>query len=278
MIQEPKYDLHSHSYYSDGSLSPTELVLKATERGITHLALTDHDTLDGLGEASRAADKLGLNFINGVELSCTWEKLLIHVVGLNVDPSNKILQRAIKSNKQRRESRAESMYEDLEQNDIDIRETVIRNLKGRGVPTRPHFADALVEHGFAKDKKQAFKRYLVKGKPGYIPMLWPDLNEIAKAITSAGGVAVLAHPMRYKLTRTKLSLLIKDMVAAGVKGIEICTASTDKQQIKMLSDLAQKFRLVASVGSDFHSETQPWAKLGQTEPLPKELTPVWNLF
>jgi len=104
------------------------------------------------------------------------------------------------------------------------------------------------------------------------------LNEIGKAITASGGVAVLAHPMRYKLTRTKLSWLIKDMVAAGIKGMEICTASTDKQQIKMLSDLAQKFKLVASLGSDFHSETQPWAKLGQTEPLPKELTPVWKSF
>ena len=278
MSQDPKYDLHSHSHFSDGDLSPTELVLKASESGITHLALTDHDTLDGLTEASRAADKIGLNLINGVEFSCTWEKQLIHVVGLNVDPSNRTLLRAIKSNKQRRESRAESMFEDLEQNDIDIRSTVIKNLGGRGVPTRPHFADALIEHGFAKDKKQAFKRYLVKGKPGYIPMLWPDLNEIGKAITASGGVAVLAHPMRYKLTRTKLSWLIKDMVAAGIKGMEICTASTDKQQIKMLSDLAQKFKLVASLGSDFHSETQPWAKLGQTEPLPKELTPVWKSF
>lgn len=278
MGQELKYDLHSHSYFSDGSLSPSELVIKASERGITHLALTDHDTLDGLNEAQRAATKVGLTLINGVEFSCSWENLLIHVVGLNIDGSNKKLLRAIKSNKQRRESRAESMFEDLEQHDIDVRDTVLKNLGGRGVPTRPHFADALIEHGYAKDKKQAFKRFLVKGKPGYIPMLWPDLTEIGQAITSAGGVAVLAHPMRYKLTRTKLSWLIKDMVSAGVNGIEICTASTDRQQIKMLSDLALKFKLFASVGSDFHSDTQPWAKLGQTEPLPKELTPVWKLF
>jgi len=136
----------------------------------------------------------------------------------------------------------------------------------------------LVEQGYAKDKKQAFKRFLVRGKPGYIPMRWPGLDEVGHAITAAGGVAVLAHPMRYKLTRTKLSWLIKDMVAAGINGMEICTASTDKQQVAMLSDLATKFKLYASMGSDFHSETQPWAKLGKVEALPSALTPVWEAF
>ena len=273
-----KYDLHSHSYFSDGGLSPAQLVERAVESGISHLALTDHDTVDGLPEGLAAANKAGLQLIEGVELSCTWEGRLIHVVGLNIDRSNKVLQKIIKNNKQRRLTRSESMFEDFEQNGIDIRASVIESLHGRGVPTRPHFADALVKHGYAKDKKQAFKRYLVRGKPGYIPMLWPELDEVGRAITAAGGVGVLAHPMRYKLTRTKLSLLIKDMVSAGIRGIEICTATTDKQQIKMLSDLATKFNLLASIGSDFHSDTQPWAKLGRTQPLPKDLTPVWEVF
>ena len=273
-----KYDLHSHSYFSDGDLSPSQLVEKAAENSITHLALTDHDTLDGLAEARRAAQKTDVTIINGIELSCTWEGLLVHIVGLNVDPSNKTLQAAVKDNKARRLVRAEAMFEDLEQNGIDVKASVEQQISGRGVPTRPHFATALVEQGYAKDKKQAFKRYLVKGKPGYIPMRWPNLESVGKAITASGGVAVLAHPMRYKLTRTKLSWLIKDMVAANIRGIEICTASTDKQQVAMLADLAIKFQLFGSIGSDFHSEHQPWAKLGKVEPLPSSLTPVWEAF
>ncbi len=278
MTQTLKYDLHSHSHYSDGDLSPSELVEKAADSAITHLALTDHDTVDGLPEAKAAANKRGINLIDGVELSCTWENRLVHVVGLNVNPTDKNLIALIKDNKQRRLARAESMFQDLEQHDINVRDGVRNALGGRGVPTRPHFAQALVEQGFAKDKKQAFKRFLVRGKPGYIPMLWPDLNDIGKAIVSAGGVGVLAHPMRYKLTRTKLSWLIKDMVAAGIRGMEICTASTDKQQVAMLSDLATKFNLLSSMGSDFHSPSQPWAQLGRVEPLPSSLTPVWDTF
>lgn len=273
-----KYDLHCHSYFSDGDLSPSQLVEKAVENAITHLALTDHDTLDGLSEARRAAQGTDVTLINGLELSCTWEGMLVHIVGLNVDPSNTTLQNAVKDNKSRRLVRAEAMLEDLEQNGIDVKDSVEQQISNRGVPTRPHFAQALVEQGYAKDKKQAFKRFLVRGKPGYIPMRWPDLEAIGTAITASGGVAVLAHPMRYKLTRTKLSWLLKDMSEAGVKGIEICTASTDKQQVAMLTDLATRFKLLGSVGSDFHSDHQPWAKLGRVEPLPSSLTPVWDAF
>jgi len=278
MNQIDKYDLHSHSYYSDGDLSPKQLVEKAAENAITHLALTDHDTLEGLIEANLAAKKTGLHLINGIELSCTWEQQLIHIVGLNVQPSDKTLCAAVKDNKTRRLDRAEAMFEDLEQHGIDLRAAVSQRLVNRGVPTRPHFAEALVEQGYAKDKKQAFKRFLVRGKPGYIPMRWPSLDEVGAAITASGGIAVLAHPMRYKLTRTKLSWLIKDMVSAGIQGMEVCTSSTDKQQVAMLSDLALKFNLYASIGSDFHSESQPWAKLGRVESLPSALTPVWEMF
>lgn len=273
-----KYDLHSHSYYSDGDLSPQQLVAKAVESDISHLALTDHDTIDGLAEAQVAASNSGINLINGVELSCTWEKNLVHVVGLNLDPTHPALQTAISENKQRRLDRANAMYQDFARHGIDLEGPVREKLKGRGVPTRPHFADALVEQGHAKDKKQAFKRFLVRGKPGFIPMQWPNLDDVGQAITAAGGVAVLAHPMRYKLSRTKLIWLINDMIAANVKGIEVCTSSTDKQQIAMLSKLAIEYQLYASTGSDFHSESQPWAKLGRSEPIPSVLTPVWEAF
>ena len=132
--------------------------------------------------------------------------------------------------------------------------------------------------GYAKDKKQAFKRYLVRGKPGYIPMLWPSIDKIGHWITSAGGIAVLAHPNRYKFTRTKLSRLISEMIPVGIKGIEVSTCTTDKQQSKMLGDLATQFGLLSSVGSDFHSLDQPWARLGTAKELSSELTPVWAHF
>jgi predicted metal-dependent phosphoesterase TrpH len=273
-----KVDLHCHSHFSDGTLSPRDLVALAHKAGITDLALTDHDTLDGLPEARLAANEVGLNLINGIELSCTWDKQLIHIVGLNVDPNNSVLKAGVVQNKQRRVDRAEAMFEDFEQHDIFLREAVTELIRDRGVPTRPHFAQALVDQGYAKDKKQAFKRYLVRGKPGYIPMLWPDVEQIGSWITAAGGIGVLAHPNRYKFTRTKLSRLLSDMLQAGIQGMEVSTSTTDKQQSAILADLATQFGLYASVGSDFHSTDQPWARLGGAVDLSKELNPVWSGF
>ena len=274
-----KYDLHCHSHFSDGAHSPRELMQMASEAEITHLALTDHDTLDGLMDARRAAQALGgINLINGVELSCTWENQLLHIVGLNVDPTNSILRKGVQLNRQRRLERADAMYEDFDQHDIDIRPVVTRLIPERSVPTRPHFADALVEMGLAKNKKQAFKRYLVRGKPGYIPIQWASLRDIGEWITAAGGIAVLAHPNRYKFTRTKLSRLISEMRECGITGIEVSTGTTDRQQTAMLGELANKFGLFASMGSDFHANDQPWARLGCAEPLSKQLTPVWTQF
>jgi len=274
-----KYDLHSHSHFSDGSLSPTELVNLAAEYEITHLALTDHDTVTGLAEAQKAAKDLPIELINGVEFSCTWEKQLLHVVGLNIDPTSPELLQSLEKNRLRRLNRADSMFEDFEQHDIFLRDEVAKQLVGTGsVPTRPHFAQALINLGYAKDKKQAFKRYLVRGKPGYIPMSWASLEEVGQAVRAAGGVAVLAHPMRYKFTRTKLIRLISEMIPAGIRGIEVSTGTTDKQQAAMLAELARQFKLVSSMGSDFHSPGQPWARLGCAPALSKDVTPVWSLF
>jgi hypothetical protein len=274
-----KFDLHSHSYYSDGSLSPSKLIELAAQSGVTHLALTDHDTVDGLAEARQASEQYSdITLVNGVEFSCTWDNQLIHIVGLNIEPNHSSIRDGVDQNKRRRWSRAEAMFEDFAQNDIDLREAVMTLVGERGVPTRPHFAQVLVDRGLAKDKKQAFKRFLVKGKPGYIPMHWATLQEVGDWITTAGGVAVLAHPNRYKYTRTKLSRLIKDMLEVGVTGMEVSTCSTDKQQSAMLGELATRFGLLASMGSDFHSPSQAWARLGSAEPLSKTLKPVWEQF
>lgn len=273
-----KYDLHSHSYFSDGALSPSELVKHAVKSGVTHLALTDHDTIDGLQEAQSAARKYGLNLVNGVEFSCTWENQLLHIVGLNVNCGDQVLQTGIAENKQRRLDRSEAMLEDLERHGINVRARLASIVKQGGVPTRPHFAQALIEEGLAKDKKQAFKRFLVRGKPGYISVDWPSLEDVASYISSAGGIAVLAHPIRYKFTRTKLKRLISEMKEVGIRAIEVSTPTTDRQQATMLGQLAIEFGLLASMGSDYHGEDQPWARLGSAQPLSKEQTPVWAHF
>ncbi|MFT5572864.1 MAG: putative metal-dependent phosphoesterase TrpH [Cryomorphaceae bacterium] len=272
------FDLHSHSHFSDGSLSPTALVELAAAHGVSHLALTDHDTVAGLDEAQAAAIDSGLTLINGVELSCSWENQLLHIVGLNIDPNNSALRKGIESNRGRRFERAELMYQDLEKHDIDLRELVQSNLQKGAVPTRPHFAQALVELSYAKNLKQAFKRYLVRGKPGFVPMQWPGLEQVGQWINNSGGVAVLAHPLRYKFTRTKLIRLITEMVPAGVQALEVSTPTTDKQQIAMLGDLSKQHDLAASIGSDFHSPNHSWTRLGSAQPLSKDLNPVWSQF
>lgn len=272
------YDLHSHSHFSDGSLSPTELIERAQLAGISHIALTDHDTLTGLDEAQNATVGADICLIKGVELSCSWDHQLLHIVGLNVDPANSELQSGISQNSKRRLDRAELMHQDFAKHDIDLRELVDNQLADGAVPTRPHFAQALVESGYAKNKNQAFKRYLVRGKPGFVPMQWPDLEQVGQWINRSGGTAVLAHPMRYKFTRTKLIRLINSMMPAGIKAIEVSTPTTDQQQQRMLSDLCRQHSLLASIGSDFHSPDQPWARLGSAAPLEEDLTPVWSQF
>ena len=171
-----KYDLHSHSHFSDGSLSPTELIEQASKAGIDCLALTDHDSVAGLNEAHLAAQKTELRLINGVELSCQWQHQLLHVVGLNVDPNNPSLLAGIAQNRERRFDRAEAMHKDFEKHDIHVRDQVQALIHGEAVPTRPHFAEALVLQGYAKDKKQAFKRYLIPGKPGFVAVQWPTID------------------------------------------------------------------------------------------------------
>ena len=276
MIPE-KYDLHCHSNNSDGDLSPTELLALAAEREITHLALTDHDTLAGQSEAHQAAVGAGIQFITGLELSATWRGQLLHIVGLNVDIENTTLQAGVEANQQRRFERAERMIADFERHGIQLRAEV-ESLLNDAVPTRPHFAQALINMGYAKNKNQAFKRFLVRGKPGYIPLQWPSIEEVGDWVNSAKGTAVLAHPMRYNFTRTKLGTLIGEMKEAGIHAMEVSTPINDDGQITMLAKLAIEHQLFASMGSDFHSPDQPWARLGAAKPIPEGVTPVWHSF
>lgn len=274
----PVYDLHSHSRFSDGDLNPQELVALAVERNVTHLALTDHDSVAGLESAAEASAASGLSLVNGVEFSCQWNGQLLHMLGLNINPSHPKILEGVERNKQLRLERAEAMHHDFIKHGLDLRDEVNAVVDQAGVPTRPHFAQALINLGVVRDKNQAFKRYLVRGKVGYIPMQWPELAEVAQWIVESNGVGVLAHPMRYKFTRTKLIRLINDMQSHGVNALEVTTPVTLPQQSKMLTELCLKFDLLASTGSDFHSPSQPWAQLGTAAPLDPQLRPVWSLF
>jgi hypothetical protein len=278
MTDTLKYDLHCHTFFSDGDLSPNELLQLAKERDITHLALTDHDTVAGLEQAQLSADNVGIELIPGIEFSCEWNGQLLHVLGLNIDASVDQLLSGIEENQKVRHSRAESMHQDFELNGIELRQEVSALVGERGVPTRPHFAQALIDKGLVKNKNQAFKRYLVKGKVGFVPMQWPSINQIANWIIAARGQPVLAHPTRYKFSRTKLIKLIEAMSSFGVRALEVSTPVTDPKQSKMLADLCIEFDLAASLGSDFHSHNQGWARLGGAEQLDSRLRPIWSHF
>ena len=270
-----KYDLHCHSNHSDGDLSPKELIELASKSGISNLALTDHDTLNGLKEARLAAKREGLKLINGVELSCTWRGQLLHIVALGVNEESATLVEGVNSNQELRHQRARAMLDDLKRHDIEIEQELNSVLNG-AVPTRPHFAQALINLGYVKNKQKAFKKFLVKGKPGFVEIQWPSLEEIGSWISASGGVGVLAHPLRYNLSRTKLITLVDEMKMFGIDGIEVSTANTGPQQIDMLAAIAMEKDLYASIGSDFHSLDQPWARLGSAPELPTKLKPVWQ--
>lgn len=272
------YDLHTHSNASDGILSPAALVARARERGVTHLALTDHDTVHGLQSARQQAEIEGITLINGIELSCLWAGRGIHIVGLNVDTSSAELGEAIAAQQEARDLRAEEIGRRLEKAGIPEPLQGARRLAGDAVLGRPHFARYLVEQGFASSINAAFKQYLGAGKPGDIKHRWPDIASMAAAIRGAGGIPVLAHPAKYELTLTKLRELVAAFKEAGGLAIEVVSGQQAVNETDSLARVAAQFELYASCGSDFHVPDQPWQELGSFTPLPANCRPVWHLW
>lgn len=274
-------DLHCHSTASDGALSPTDLLARAHERGVTHLALTDHDTLDGLAEASAAAARHGVTLISGIELSCVWQKHTIHIVGLDMDLADARFQERVAEQQANRWKRAAAITEKLLKvvkgcpEDIQERATA---LAGGDVPGRPHYARVLMEDGLVSDFGAAFKKYLGAGKPGDVKAFWPELPDVVRWIVEAGGIAVVAHPTKYKLTATKLRALVKDFQDAGGQGIEVLTSGQGAGDLGFLSELCRRNGLWASRGSDFHVPGPDWCELGKIPSLPADLVPVWRHF
>lgn len=270
------YDLHAHSTASDGTLSPAELMQHAHAAGVNVMALTDHDTTAGIAEARDTATQLGMDFIPGIELSVTWNNRTVHIVGLGIDENSEPMQAGIKKLMDFRQWRAEEIGRRLEKAGYpDMYDKAKAYSNGRLIG-RVHFARALVAAGHADTVGAVFKRFLVGGKPGFVPGAWAELGDVVKWIREAGGRAIIAHPARYDMTRTKLRQLIADFKELGGEGFEVCSGSHSKDDVNTMAQHARDFDLLASAGSDFHGPENPWVNLGQLAPIPQGLKPVWH--
>jgi hypothetical protein len=278
------YDLHCHSTVSDGLLTPTELVTRAAERGVKFLALTDHDNVDGLDEAAKAAARLGIEFINGVEISVTWRTFTLHIVGLQIDPHFPALVDGLNGIRSGRRRRAELMAESLARCGISgTLEGAYRYAANPEIIGRTHFARYMVEAGYCKDVGSVFKRYLVKGKPGYVPHQWASLQDAVDWIRGAGGIAVIAHPGRYTAGRKAMGKptlreLLEEFAAMGGRAIEVVTGSHTPPQYAEFARYATEFGLFSSCGSDYHGPGESYRDLGRLPDLPLECKPVWGAW
>lgn len=270
------FDLHSHSTASDGTLTPAELVHRAADAGVDVLALTDHDTLDGLGEAAPAAAGLGISLIPGVEISVTWQRMTVHVLGLNVNPADAALHAGLRELQAFRDWRAAEIARRLEARHIGgALEGARRYCKG-AILSRTHFAHFLVERGQAASLRDVFQRYLVKGKPGYVAGQWADLEQALGWIRQAGGIPVIAHPARYRLTRSKLKQLIGEFRESGGLGLEVVSGSHSLDETLHMAAVSREHQLFASCGSDYHGPEKPWVEIGRLRKFPNGCTPVWE--
>jgi predicted metal-dependent phosphoesterase TrpH len=270
-------DLHCHSTASDGLLKPEELVARAAANGVEMLALTDHDDLSGLAQARARAESEGVGFVDGVEISVTWKESTVHIVGLQIDPEDSVLRSGLESVREGRAMRAEKMGEAL------AAEGIPGSLAGAktyaenpSLISRSHFARHLVKTGRAPDVRSVFQRYLVEGKPGFVPHQWASLGDAVSWIRASGGIAVVAHPGRYKLPRPELHALLAEFRDRGGEGIEVVTGSHSPEQYFEFARIAREFGLSASRGSDYHGKGESRADLGALPQLPDDLKPVWH--
>lgn len=274
----PLRDLHTHSTASDGTLAPAALVEAAALRGIAVLALTDHDTVAGLPEAAAAAVARSLQFVPGVEVSVSWHGRVLHVVGLNVDAACGALRAGLERHRTVREARAAAIAEKLERRGIPGAGSAARTLAGDGMVTRSHFARVLLERGVVASPEEAFKRFLGRGKAAWVGVQWAGLEEAVGWICAAGGVAVLAHPLRYRLSGAWMRRLLLAFREAGGVGIEVVAGQTCPSEIAQLSGYALRYGLRGSVGSDVHDPDYPWTSFGRPMLLPERIEPVWDCW
>ena len=271
-------DLHCHSVISDGTMTPEALAERAKANGVELWALTDHDEIGGLKRAASAARTQGLNYLTGAEISVTFAGETVHIVGLGFDADNAALTQGLHNTRGGRSQRAMDMAEGLAK--VGIKGAFEGALKFVGNPeliSRTHFARFLVESGVCSETHEVFRKYLTEGKPGYVPHRWATLRDAVTWITQAKGVAVIAHPGRYKFTANEEYALFSEFKAHGGQAVEVVTGSHTTQEYVKYAETAKEFGLAASRGSDFHSPDESRTDLGALPFLPGELTPVWDL-
>ena len=270
------YDLHSHSNASDGSLEPDALLALAGDCGVDALAITDHDTLAAFDRVDTSVSPTRL--IPGIEFSTTWRKHGVHIVGLNVDPSCPALRGGVQRQQQSRHGRARLIARRLLSRGLpDVLDDVLQIAGGEPIG-RPHFAEHLVRAGIVKDVRTAFRKYLGAGKPGDVRHGWASLPEVVRWIVGAGGTAVLAHPAKYRLTKTRLRMLATDFRTAGGAAIEVVCGQQSINTTAYLARLSIELGLAASCGSDFHHGGNRWSRPGGFPPLPADVQPVWTTW
>jgi len=272
-------DLHCHSVVSDGTLTPEALAARAKTNGVELWALTDHDEIGGQARAAAAARAIGLHYLTGVEISVTFIHQTVHIVGLGFDAKNPALQLGLVQTRGGRGQRAKAMSDDLAK--VGIRGAYEGALKFAGnheLISRTHFARFLVESGVCRETNEVFRKYLTEGKPGYVEHRWASLKDAITWITQAGGVAVIAHPARYKFSANEEFALFSEFKAHGGLGVEVVTGSHTAAEYLSYADTAREFGLAASRGSDFHSPNESHTELGTLPNLPDHLTPVWELL
>lgn len=272
-------DLHCHSVVSDGTLTPEELAARAKANGVELWALTDHDEIGGQQRAAAAAHAHGMAYLTGVEISVTFADTTVHIVGLGFNPHDAQLAEGLAATRGGRGERAEEMAEQLARAGIPgAYEGALQFVGNPALISRTHFARFLVETGVCKDTSEVFRRYLIEGKPGYVPHRWASLGNAVRWITEAGGMAIIAHPARYKFTANEEYALFSEFKQHGGLGVEVVTGSHSAAEYVTYAAMAQEFGLAASRGSDFHSPDESHTDLGTLPLLPGQLTPVWELL
>lgn len=272
-------DLHCHSTVSDGTLAPEAIAARASANGVELWALTDHDEVSGQHRAAAAAKACGMRYLTGVEISVTFIGQTVHIVGLGVDPDDQALVAGLHQTRGGRGQRAMEMSDGLAK--VGIQGAYAGALKFVGNPeliSRTHFARFLVESGVCRETSEVFRKYLTEGKPGFVPHRWASLKDAVQWITGAGGMAVIAHPARYKFTPNQEFALFTEFKAHGGQGVEVITGSHSVAEYSIYADTAREFGLAASRGSDFHSPDESHTELGTLPFLPANLTPVWEVL
>jgi predicted metal-dependent phosphoesterase TrpH len=270
-------DLHCHSTISDGVLTPSALAKRAKANGVDMWALTDHDEVGGIAEARAAASEIGLRFVPGVEISVTWANTTVHIVGLNIDETDAALIQGLANTRNGRQARAQEIGNQLAVAGITgAYEGALRFAGNPDLLSRTHFARYIIQQGFCSSVNEVFKKYLTEGKPGYVPHRWATLEQAVTWIRGAGGVAVVAHPGRYKFTPLVFDEFIQEFKRVGGSGLEVVTGSHTVDQYDEYAQVATRYGMLASRGSDFHSPEESHADIGSLPSLHASLTPVWQ--